>query len=233
MAESITSSNRRVVALFAKEPRPGRVKTRLAASVSPEWAALVADAFLRDIMDRVLLVKAAKVLCYAPCESRSFFASCVTPHFTLTAQSEGDLGSRMAAFFGDQFQAGAGPVVVVGSDSPTLPVAFIEEAFAALGNVDVVLGPATDGGYYLVGCARHVPRIFDGIPWGTSAVLAATVRQTAANGYRLVLLPPWYDVDTLDDWRMLAGHLHGMRAAGIDPGVPRTERLAQEMPRFT
>jgi uncharacterized protein len=228
MTASIASLHRRVVAVFAKEPRPGRVKTRLAPSVSPEWAALVADAFLRDILDRLAEVNADKIVCYTPPDSGSFFEWCRVCHVALTPQAEGDLGCRMAAFFAEQFQAGAGPVVVVGSDSPTLPVRFIEQAFEFLENADVVLAPATDGGYCLVGCARQVPEIFRDIPWGTNTVLSTTVRQAVQNGYRLAMLPPWYDVDTWDDWQMLVGHLHGMRAAGIDPGVPRTERLAKE-----
>jgi hypothetical protein len=93
---------------------------------------------------------------------------------------------------------------------------------------DVVLGPATDGGYYLVGCAREAPAIFANIPWGSSQVLRDTVGAIAGAGCRLALLPPWYDVDTLDDWRMLQGHVAALRQAGLDPGIPHTERLLQE-----
>ena len=129
----------------------------------------------------------------------------------------------------------------MGVDSPTLPLSYIEEAFIQLDRADLVLGPATDGGYYLVGCSvRQIPNpsnglppIFENMTWSQPDVLEATIARLHDSSWKLELLPPWYDVDTLDDWRMLAGHLHGMRVAGIDPGVPRTERLAQEMPHFT
>ena len=121
-------------------------------------------------------------------------------------------------------------MVVLGTDSPTLPPAYVEQAFAALDNADVVLGPATDGGYYLVGCGGRVPPIFEGIAWGGPTVLAETIALLADPSWRLAVLPPWYDVDTADDWRMLCGHLAALRRAGLDPGVPHTERLCRENP---
>src|SRR5262249_8525270 len=135
------------------------------------------------------------------------------------------LGARLAGFVADEIRAGADSVVLVGTDSPTLPVAFVERAFQELDRSNVVLGPATDGGYYLVGCARRVPPIFDGVTCGGPHVLAERVARLAGPSWRLAVLPPWYDVDTLDDWRMLRGHLAALRRAGIDPGVPHTEDL--------
>src|SRR5205807_4997142 len=110
------------------------------------------------------------------------------------------------------------------------PVEYVERAFAELEHADVVLGPATDGGYYLLGCNRRLPPLFDGVGWGGARVLAETLARLPADGWRLALLPPWYDVDTLDDWHMLAGYLAALRRAGLNPGVPRTEALAWEGP---
>jgi uncharacterized protein len=216
----------RVLGIFAKEPRPGHVKTRLAASVSDEWAGAVADAFLLDSLDRLSNVEARRVLCYSPVDARAFFEFCSAGRFLATPQAEGDLGARMAAFFAQQFKEGADRVVLVGSDSPTVPVGFIEQAFEMLLAADIVLGPATDGGYYLIGSAGAVPQVFEGISWGTRKVLRETMEMIGRLGHRVSLLPPWYDVDDLEDWRMLQGHLAAMRAAGEDPRVPRTERLA-------
>ena len=115
-------------------------------------------------------------------------------------------------------------MVLVGTDSPTLPLVLIEQAFKDLERADVVLGPATDGGYYLVGC-RRLPPIFEGVAWSSSRTLADTVARLCDPGWRLALLPPWYDVDTADDWQMLRGHVAAMRRAGIDPGMPRTAAL--------
>ena len=118
-------------------------------------------------------------------------------------------------------------MVLVGADSPTLPVSFVEQAFQELERCEVVLGPATDGGYTLIGFTGYYPNLFDNIAWGTSAVLGETVARVSDAGLRLALLPPWYDVDTLDDWRMLRGHLAALRRSGVDPGVPHTEALAR------
>jgi rSAM/selenodomain-associated transferase 1 len=217
----------RVLGLFAKWPRPGRVKTRLAAATSPDWAAAVAAAFLADLLDRLADVPARRVLAYAPPEDGREFARLTAGRYDLLPQADGDLGRRLASFFAGQLAGGARSVVVLGTDSPTLPPAYVERAFAELERADVVLGPAADGGYYLIGCAGRVPPVFDGIAWGSARVLGQTAARLSDPGWRLALLPPWYDVDTLDDWRALCGHLAALRRAGIDPGLPRTESLCR------
>jgi rSAM/selenodomain-associated transferase 1 len=213
-----------VLGVFAKWPQPGRVKTRLAAATSAAWAADAALAFLRDVTDRLTAVDARRVLAFAPPDAGPLLAGVVGGRFALVPQADGDLGRRLSAFIEGQLADGAESVVVVGTDSPTLPVPHVEEAFALLARADVVLGPATDGGYYLIGC-RRLPPIFDGIAWGGPTVLTETVARLADPEWRLALLPPWYDVDTLDDWRMLRGHLAALRRAGLDPGVPHIEAL--------
>lgn len=218
----------RVLGLFAKDPKPGQVKTRLAAATSPEFAARVAESFLLDMLDRLGEVKASRVLAFSPAPARPYFGEIVRGRFDLMPQGDGDLGRRMATFFTDQLRSGAEAVVLLGTDSPTLPPAFVEQAFRALECADVVLGPATDGGYYLVGCARRVPPIFDGISWGGSDVLRQTIERLADPTWRLALLPPWYDVDTLDDWRMLRGHVFAMRRAGQTSGLVHTLNLLKE-----
>jgi rSAM/selenodomain-associated transferase 1 len=220
----------RVLGLFAKRPRAGQVKTRLAAATSAEWAARVADAFLLDSVTRLAGVDADRVVVFAPAGEERFFAEVVGGCFALAAQADGDLGGRLAAFVGGQLAEGAAAVVVVGTDSPTLPPALVEQAFRELEQADVVLGPATDGGYYLVGCARRLPPVFEGISWGGRRVLGETVARLGTGAGRLAVLQPWYDVDTLDDWWMLCGHLAALRRAGIDPGLPRTEDLTREPP---
>jgi rSAM/selenodomain-associated transferase 1 len=215
---------RRVLGLFAKHPAPSQVKTRLAAATSPEWAAQVAAAFLADLLGLLPSINARRIVAFSPADARPYFAA-ASRHFELVPQGDGDLGCRLERFFVAQLAAGAEAVIVVGADSPTLPLAFIEQAFDRLSSSDVVLGPATDGGYYLLGCARRVPPIFDNIHWSGSTVLAETIVRLAGVSCRLSLLPPWYDVDTVDDWRMLCGHVAALRRAGIDPGVPHTEAL--------
>jgi rSAM/selenodomain-associated transferase 1 len=218
---------RRVLGVFAKWPRPGAVKTRLGGG--PDWGARVACAFLRDALARLGAVADRRVLAFAPPEAHADFAALLAggpgESFTLTPQTDGDLGRRLSALVGGELAAGATAVVVVGTDSPTLPVEYVEGAFARLAAADVVLGPATDGGYYLLGCGPRLPPIFDGVAWGGAVVLAETVARLPEAGWRLALLPPWYDVDTPADWAVLRGHLAAQRRAGLDPGVPHTEAL--------
>lgn len=209
----------RVLGLFAKLPHPGQVKTRLASETSPLWAAQVARAFLLDMLDRLTTIVARRILAFAPTDAEAAFAKLVQERFALQPQSNGDLGQRLEAFLLQQRAAGAEQVVVLGTDSPTVPLAFVERAFTELQRADVVLGPATDGGYYLLGCGCRWPPLFTGIRWGSHHVLADTLACLADTSWRLAVLPPWYDVDTLADWHMLQGHLAALRRAGHDPGL--------------
>ena len=240
----MNQSFHRVLGVLAKQPLPGLVKTRLAAETSPQWAARVAAAFLSDSLDRLAAIEAHRILAYAPHEAEAFFSTLARDRFTLMPQAEGDLGQRMAAFFSEavvpklefgnetnfrnESRSSAIKTVLVGVDSPTLPLWYIEEAFAKLERADIILGPATDGGYYLVGCAGRVPPIFENITWSRSTVLEETVTLLKDTEWRLELLPPWYDVDTLNDWRILRGHLAALRRAGVKTGLPCTEVLALE-----
>ncbi len=215
-----------VLGVFAKQPTAGAVKTRLARQTSPAWAARVAAALLADTLTRVAAVPAERVLAFAPADARAWFEAAARGRFALLPQAGGDLGQRLRSFFESQLVRGAESVVVIGTDSPTLPVEYLERAFTALAGADVVLGPAGDGGYYLIGCGRRLPPVFDGIAWSAPSVLAETVSRLDDPSWRLALLPPWYDVDTAADWQVLCGHLAALRRAGIDPGVPHTEALA-------
>jgi rSAM/selenodomain-associated transferase 1 len=219
-----------VLAVFAKWPAAGAVKTRLAARWGDEWAARVAEAFLRDTLDRLANMPAQRVVAFAPTETRELFAALLGDTFTLSPQGEGDLGQRLERFFRHQREKDADRIVVIGSDSPTLPVEYIKLAFAELEQADVVLGPACDGGYYLLGCRGTMPPIFADIAWGSASVLAQTVATLRATSCRLAVLPPWYDVDTPEDWAMLCGHVAALRRAGIDPRIPHTEALLNECP---
>src|SRR5687768_10328940 len=212
--------------LFAKCPRPGQVKTRLAEAASPEWAARVAAAFLADTVERMAAIAARRFLVHAPDEATPDLVALAQDRFELAPQGPGDLGERLMRFL--EARLASGPVVVIGADSPTLPPSFVEFAFFMLSGCDVVLGPATDGGYYLLGCRRLLPSLFSGIDWGGPHVLRQTVERLAGPDASLVVLQPWYDVDTLDDWHMLVGHLAAERRAGADPHVPHTEALIRE-----
>ncbi len=210
--------------LFAKWPRPGFVKTRLAATLGVSFATQLADAFLQDALTRLDGIAEQQVVLFTPDEDRDLFFGLTRNRWCLQAQGAGSLGERLQRFFEQSFALKSSAVVAVGTDSPTLPVEFARQAFKLLQSHEVVLGPAADGGYYLIGLSRHSPEIFDEIAWGTAEVLRQTVARLT--GIRLALLPIWYDVDTIDDWSMLQGHLMACRLAGWPIDCPRTAQLA-------
>jgi uncharacterized protein len=222
---------KRTLGLFAKQPVPGQVKTRLAEVTSPEWACRVYEAFLLDTLDRLHSFALRRVIAFDPPEASTYFEQVAAGRFELTPQHPGDLGARLRGFFDKEFRSGARAVVAVGADSPSLPTALIAQAFAELARADVVLGPATDGGYYLIGCGTQTPALFDGIDWGTEWVLEQTCARIHRSGARLALLAPWYDVDTLADWQTLRGHMAALLAAGTDPQLPRTLALLSHPPQ--
>jgi 8-oxo-dGTP pyrophosphatase MutT (NUDIX family) len=140
-----------------------------------------------------------------------------------------DLGARLEGVAEDLLASGAKAVAIVDSDTPTLPVAFLEEAINALQSdaVDVVLGPAQDGGYYLVGLRAPQPSLFRGIPWSTSSVLRASLHAADASGLRVHLLQSWYDVDEPPDLDRLVRQLRTL--SPFVPGFPReTARLLSD-----
>jgi rSAM/selenodomain-associated transferase 1 len=212
--------------LFAKHPVPGRVKTRLGRSLGDARAAELYAAFVADLAARFARVADRRVLAYAPDDSdaRAYFAEVAQASYELWPQPGGDLGERLKRFFASH----DGHVVVLGSDSPSLPTALLREAFELLERHDCVLGPATDGGYYLIGLSGSRAReadLFDEIAWSTGTVLAQTVAAAERSGLTLALLPPWYDVDTEDDLQLLTGHCRALRLAGDDPALPETARV--------
>jgi rSAM/selenodomain-associated transferase 1 len=181
--------------LFAKYWQPGQVKTRLAATEGPQRAAELYKAFLQTSLERFAEVDARRVLGFTPRDRGDEFGELAGASWHLEPQSQGDLGRRMRDYFTSALAAGFQEVLLVGSDSPTLPLERIDQAFAALKNKDVVLGPTQDGGYYLVGAARRVPDIFENMPWSTSHLWRRTVDRLRAGEIGFCSLEPWYDVD--------------------------------------
>ncbi|GBD37665.1 2-phospho-L-lactate guanylyltransferase [bacterium HR36] len=140
--------------ILAKWPEAGQSKTRLAEEVGSEQALALAHAFLRDTLRRFQVLPYRKVLAYSPGAAQTQFAAVAGTDYLLRAQTEGDLGARLQALLLEEWQAGFSEIVFLGTDSPTLPLPWVDQAFALLRQVDVVIGPAVDGGYYLLGCRR-------------------------------------------------------------------------------
>ena len=190
--------------IFAKEPRPGQVKTRLSPPLSPEAAAQLYHNFLLDILEEMARVPEVRLaVAFSPLGARTFFTGLTPPGTDIFPQEEADLGERMARAFDWGFAAGFGPVMLRGSDVPDLPAAVVAETreVLAAGRAQVVLGPATDGGYHLVGLTEPQPRLFQGPAWSSSTVLADTLELARHLGLRVHLLPPRADIDTGDDLR--------------------------------
>ncbi len=193
------------VALLAKTPAPGRVKTRLVPPLTPEEAAAVARACLEATLRWLLPGAGLPCTLFLDGEPMPWIASLAAARgIEVAPQAPGDLGARVLAAFRALRAAGAARVIAVGADSPTLPRARIAEAARALEEADVVLGPTEDGGYYLVGARRGEEVILRDIPWSTERVLEVTLARAAEAGLNVRLLPAWYDVDGPDDVKRLA-----------------------------
>ncbi|HEY8369446.1 MAG TPA: TIGR04282 family arsenosugar biosynthesis glycosyltransferase [Thermodesulfobacteriota bacterium] len=214
---------RTAVAVMAKAPRPGQVKTRLVPPLTPEQAADLYRCCLLDTLDTLRRVRGAEpVVAYAPADASGDMAQ-LAPDLPRLPQGEGDLGARMLRVVDALLEQGFEAAVLVGGDAPTLPAAYVEQAAAHLADgADLVLGPADDGGYYLIGLCARRPFLFEGMPWSTGAVLAETRRRADASGLRTALLPAWFDVDTAADLERLRGSVGGEAGRRTQAFLART-----------
>lgn len=192
--------------IFAKAPLPGQVKTRLCPPLTPDEAATLHGTFVLDVLERSgdaqrrARVAFDRHLCCAPSADHVYFKILGARHGVgLDTQTGEDLGTRMLHAFETLFARGYRRVLVVGTDIPTLSPGLLNEAVEHLDDHDVVLGPALDGGYYLIGLTRPVPELFLDVPWSTADVLAVTQRIAAGLNLRVVLLAPQRDIDRLED----------------------------------
>ncbi len=184
-----------------KAPRPGDVKTRLTPPLSPACAASLAAAFAQDVVTNACQACAQVLVAYAPADGLATLAP-LLPSATLWVEQQGaDLGARMDNAMAYAQAQGFGPLVVIGTDSPTLPHAYLERALDALlsADADMTIGAGDDGGYYLVGTRRRTPGLFADVAWSTPSACAQTVANAERLGLRPLRLPLWYDIDTFDD----------------------------------
>jgi rSAM/selenodomain-associated transferase 1 len=184
------------IVIYGREPEAGRVKTRLASALGAERAARIYGAVLRHTLREAARCGGDPILALADRPSVEFAARTEIP---IEIQRGANLGARMAETFQQQFAAGASRVVVVGSDCPAITADHLDRAFAALQRDRVVLGPAIDGGYWLVGQRSPGADLFSGIPWSTRGTLEATRRRLEELGIRWCELEELGDVDTAED----------------------------------
>jgi rSAM/selenodomain-associated transferase 1 len=190
--------------VVAKEPVPGRTKTRLCPPLTPDLAAELYRCLLLDTFALVRkLVGADHSLAYTPASARGYFARLSPNGFRLVPQRGANLGERLSNALEEHFGLGYRRVVIMNSDGPTLPMACLEEAFSSLDRADVTLGPGHDGGYYLIGMKVHHPELFRGIDWSTEQVIPQTLVACHEQGLSVHRLPQWYDVDVAADLERL------------------------------
>jgi rSAM/selenodomain-associated transferase 1 len=182
----------RLLGIFAKEPVAGKVKTRLVPPLSAGEAAELYNISLRETVARMTEAGFCPAIFFSG--RRSFFQRNFSG-LPLFPQGEGDLGERMERAFGRQLKRGFRKMVIIGTDSPDLPPGIIKKAFASLDTEEVVVSPARDGGYVLIGESCHHPELFFGIPWSTGEVLAMTRHRARQKGLRYLELEGWEDID--------------------------------------
>jgi rSAM/selenodomain-associated transferase 1 len=201
--------------IMCKAPRAGMSKTRLCPPLTGEEAAALSCCFIADVAAVIAGLRADArahgVAVYTPPGAESAFDGLLPPGFSLLAQRGDSLEARMVAATGDLFDSGYDGVCLLNSDSPTLPETLLQAASTALTRLGdrLVLGPAMDGGYYLIGLKRPHADLFRDIAWSTGQVLQQTLGAAAALRLPVTLLPTWYDVDDPAGLRCLLHELFG------------------------
>ena len=213
------------IIVFAKAPIPGQVKTRLCPPLTPDEAATLHGSFVLDTVERTKAAAAKlklpldRYLACAPSATHVFFKILEERQgVKLINQVGDDLGARMNQACNALLAQGYRQVLLMGTDVPTLPFDHFKQALTALENHDLVLGPAFDGGYYLIGLRRMAPELFTDIPWSTDQVLGLTQEKAEGIGLQASLIPPWRDVDTLADLEAFMG------ACAVETKKPKDER---------
>ena len=191
----------RALGIMAKAPEAGRVKTRLVPPLTPEEAAALSLCSLRDTVANVAgiadLEDADAIAVYTPLGSEQTFEDLLPKEFSLLPQYGSSLGERLFNAIETLLRLGYESVCLINADSPTLPSELLGGALCALAHSGdrVVLGPAEDGGYYLIGLKRAHRRLFTDIEWSTAKVLRQTLARASEMGLEVHLLPSWYDLD--------------------------------------
>jgi uncharacterized protein len=189
--------------IFAREPLPGAVKTRLAAAVGEHVAAELYETMLQDVLKTARQLGDVETVVYWACEEEALPILAERYRCCSRRQSPGNLGQRMQAAFEEMFATGCELCCIIGSDAPDLPLSYILEAYRLLATLqtDVVFGPSRDGGYYLLGLRQVCAPLFTNIPWSSADVLEQSLTAARNLGLSAALLPEWQDIDTVEDLR--------------------------------
>jgi rSAM/selenodomain-associated transferase 1 len=214
--------------VVAKKPEPGSTKTRLCPPFTPEAAAEFYGCLMRDTLELAARVQGADfTLAFTPPPALEYFRHLAPNGFQLMPQKGADLGERLANALAHHLELGYRKAVIMNSDGPTLPLAYLEEAFVALDHSDVTLGMGHDGGYYLIGVKQHHPQLFHDIAWSTADVISQTLAACLRLQLKVHQLPEWYDVDVATDLEKLRRDL-----AQNPSSAPYTYAFLQQMDKL-
>lgn len=204
------------ILLFLRHPAPGRVKSRLAAVLGDDAALELYRCFVLDILDAIELTGRHHRICVHPPDAIPAVSAWLGAHRSYLPQTGADLGERMEQAFRAEFTEGRERAILIGSDIPDLPALVLHEALDALDRHDAVIGPARDGGYYLIGFRREefVPSIFRNIAWSRQDVFERTMAVFRRTRSPVHVLRQWQDVDTLEDLRDLRARSEGTLFSG-------------------
>ena len=222
MASTINSTV--AVAIVCKAPIAGQSKTRLSPPLQPDECAALSACFIRDISNTIQsLAETDNVTGYAvytPRGSEAVLRQLLPDRFRLMLQGEGDIGARMFESISGLLAAGHAGAILIGADMPTMPISILRNAVQAVrGNDCLVLSPALDGGYTLIGLSQPHAGLFSDIPWSTDQVYRLTLARALNLGLPVVNVSGWYDVDDAASLRMLTDELSGRRPPFADASL--------------
>jgi rSAM/selenodomain-associated transferase 1 len=223
------------LAIMSKAPQPGKVKTRLTPPLTPEEAACLNIAFLKDLARSIMgasqITPGCAVAVYTPSGSAASYQGILPDDFLLLPQRGEDFGQRLISAAEDLFRLGFGSLCLINSDSPTVPAQNFADAVVELaaGTDPIVLGPADDGGYYLIGLKQRHRRLFEGIDWSTERVLEQTKERAAELGLRVCELPTGRDIDDRQSLARLCDELFGPVEGRTEIVAPNTRAFLKQV----
>jgi rSAM/selenodomain-associated transferase 1 len=200
------NKKRRCILLFLKAPERGKVKTRLSEVLGNGIALGLYQNFVADIIATLQTGRYNFRICFHPPDAENKVTDWIGHEYVLVPQWGNHIGERMANAFRKTFVDGFDHVLLIGTDLPDLPATVIDDAFESLEKNAAVIGPAFDGGYYLIGfqSKTFLPAVFEKIPWGTRQVFEKTIKIFEKNQYRVHRLPKWRDIDLYEDLKCFA-----------------------------
>ena len=223
--------------LFAKFWQPGMVKTRLAASIGDVASCNLYQSFVSHLLKQLSNSADERAVVFTPTEREADFREAIHSDWNLIPQLSGDLGFRMKSYFAQQFESANADQIkrvgVIGADSPQLGPDLVELAFKKLDEAPVVIGPSSDGGYYLIAMRDRCFEVFEDVQWSTGTVLESTIAKLESQSVAYQLLPELTDVDELESLVALEASLSDARALNSNHGIRTSEATLLQLIRKT